>query len=350
MKSIKAISFIIISISLIWGETLPKVGTNPTFKTTGNVVIENTSRSSNNRTDTTTIFFDDMEGGTDDWTLETGWVETNSSYSSPTTSMNFDDNNYGMLQSLISPFISLPELLSENELIQFSFDVWCDFPDADGDADNYLEDYYFVEVGTQSGIYLDDWLQRLESPEITLSGSAQELTFKLRYEIEPYSGDSQDVDGCIIDGWDAANVRISTDGGSTWSVINGTPSYNSLSCYAWFYNNDGCTVPGWGGYTNGWIDASFDLSAYAGQDVKIAMYFGSDPFETDIGLFLDTGNVWAVDYSDSIDDSNIIRSSVGIAANVFTPIGPLSWTLSQAITKASTDSTETFNFNIGTSF
>ncbi len=65
---------------------------------------------------------------------------------------------------------------------------------------------------------------------------------------------------------------------------------------------------------------------------------------------MDTGNVWGVDYSDSLDDSNKIRSSVGIAANVFTPVGPLSWTLSQAITKASTDVKETFNFNIGTSF
>ena len=71
---------------------------------------------------------------------------------------------------------------------------------------------------------------------------------------------------------------------------------------------------------------------------------------TDFSLFFDAGNVWGVDYSDSVDDSNKIRSSVGIAANVFTPIGPLSWTVSQAITKASTDSTETFNFNIGTSF
>ncbi len=75
-----------------------------------------------------------------------------------------------------------------------------------------------------------------------------------------------------------------------------------------------------------------------------------ESYKTDIGLYLDTGNVWGVDYSDSLDDSNKIRSSVGIAANVFTPVGPLSWTLSQAITKASTDVKETFNFNIGTSF
>ena len=72
--------------------------------------------------------------------------------------------------------------------------------------------------------------------------------------------------------------------------------------------------------------------------------------KTDFSLYLDTANIWGVDYSDSIDDSNKIRSSVGVAANVFTAIGPLSWTLSQSLTKASSDVTETFNFNIGTSF
>jgi len=71
---------------------------------------------------------------------------------------------------------------------------------------------------------------------------------------------------------------------------------------------------------------------------------------TDISLFLDTGNVWSVDYSDSIDDTNKIRSSVGIAANVFTVVGPLSFILAQDLTKSNTDETESFNFRIGTSF
>ena len=75
-----------------------------------------------------------------------------------------------------------------------------------------------------------------------------------------------------------------------------------------------------------------------------------ESYRTDFNLFLDTGNVWNVDYSDSVDDSNKIRSSAGIGANIWTPIGPLSWTFAQDITKASTDSTETFNFRIGTSF
>ena len=71
---------------------------------------------------------------------------------------------------------------------------------------------------------------------------------------------------------------------------------------------------------------------------------------TDITVFLDTGNVWSVDYNESLEDSNKIRSSVGISANVFTMVGPLNFTLAQDLTKASTDLTETFNFRLGTSF
>ena len=69
-----------------------------------------------------------------------------------------------------------------------------------------------------------------------------------------------------------------------------------------------------------------------------------------MSIFLDTGNLWNVDYSDTVDDSNKIRSAVGGAANIFTTVGPLSFTLAQAITKGSKDETETFNFRLGTSF
>ena len=75
-----------------------------------------------------------------------------------------------------------------------------------------------------------------------------------------------------------------------------------------------------------------------------------ESYRTDFSLFLDTANVWSVDYSDSIDDTNKIRASVGIAANVFSTIGPLSFTLAQSITKANNAQTESFNFRLGTSF
>ena len=72
--------------------------------------------------------------------------------------------------------------------------------------------------------------------------------------------------------------------------------------------------------------------------------------KTDISLFVDSGNVWEVDYSSSIEDSNSLRSAFGVSANVFTAVGPLTFTLAQSISKGSTDNTEAFNFRLGTSF
>ena len=71
---------------------------------------------------------------------------------------------------------------------------------------------------------------------------------------------------------------------------------------------------------------------------------------TDISFFIDAANMWGVDYDSTIDKNNKIISSTGLAIDVFTPVGPLSFSLSQAITKNSSDQTETFRFNLGTTF
>ena len=71
---------------------------------------------------------------------------------------------------------------------------------------------------------------------------------------------------------------------------------------------------------------------------------------TDFLIFLDAANLWGVDYDSSIDDSNKIRSSYGVGVDWFTPIGPLSFSLSQTLSKASTDEAETFRFDLGTTF
>jgi outer membrane protein insertion porin family len=70
----------------------------------------------------------------------------------------------------------------------------------------------------------------------------------------------------------------------------------------------------------------------------------------DFSYFIDIANVWGVDYDSSIDDSNVIRSSTGIGMEYLSPIGPLSFSLTQPLTKKSSDQTETFRFNLGTSF
>jgi len=67
-------------------------------------------------------------------------------------------------------------------------------------------------------------------------------------------------------------------------------------------------------------------------------------------LFLDMGNVWGADYSSSIPDSSKLRTSTGIALDLMSPIGPLSFTYSIPLSKASTDREQNFLFNIGSSF
>ena len=70
----------------------------------------------------------------------------------------------------------------------------------------------------------------------------------------------------------------------------------------------------------------------------------------DVLIFFDAGNVWGVDYDSSIDNSNKIRSSIGLGVDLLTVVGPLNFSLSQPLTKADSDSTETFRFNLGTTF
>jgi outer membrane protein insertion porin family len=67
-------------------------------------------------------------------------------------------------------------------------------------------------------------------------------------------------------------------------------------------------------------------------------------------LFYDIGNVWGADYSDVISGSSKLRTSTGVALDVVTPIGPLSFTYSIPLSKASTDKEQRFLFNIGSSF
>ena len=70
----------------------------------------------------------------------------------------------------------------------------------------------------------------------------------------------------------------------------------------------------------------------------------------DASLFVDVANIWGVDYDSSIDDSDKVRSSIGIGIDWFSVIGPINFSLSESISKASSDVTQSFRFNIGTTF
>jgi outer membrane protein insertion porin family len=100
-----------------------------------------------------------------------------------------------------------------------------------------------------------------------------------------------------------------------------------------------------------------DGSDFIGGNYMSAINFSSSLpqiFENsqnlDVSLFLDAASVWGVDYDDSISENSEIRSAVGIGLNWTTVVGPLSFSLAQPLTKADTDITETFRFNLGTTF
>ena len=71
---------------------------------------------------------------------------------------------------------------------------------------------------------------------------------------------------------------------------------------------------------------------------------------TNFSVFFDAANVWGIDYNNEIDDDSKVRSSIGFAVDFFTPIGPLNFSLTEPLTKGKNDMTESFRFNLGTTF
>ena len=71
----------------------------------------------------------------------------------------------------------------------------------------------------------------------------------------------------------------------------------------------------------------------------------------DVQVFFDAARIWGVDYDSSLDNNpSKIRSSAGIGIDWFTPLGPLNFSLSLPLSKDTKDETETFRFNLGTTF
>lgn len=126
-----------------------------------------------------------------------------------------------------------------------------------------------------NGGYLSSTFAWLQTPAIDLSSATLPiLSFDLFYATETPGGEPAGYDS-----WDGCNVWASTDGGTTWSVINGSPAYGYTSSYAFgveFGMGEG--IPQWAAEPGAWAAASFDLSAFVGQsDVRVRWVMCSDP-------------------------------------------------------------------------
>ena len=66
-------------------------------------------------------------------------------------------------------------------------------------------------------------------------------------------------------------------------------------------------------------------------------------------IFFDNANVWGTDDNES-KDYNKIRSSVGLGLSWISPLGPISMSYAEPLTKSDADSLEQFSFRIGSAF
>lgn len=110
------------------------------------------------------------------------------------------------------------------------------------------------------------------------------------------------------------------------------------------------------GFENGKI-GPVENNDYIGGNYVSTVNFATDlPFilptleNVDFSYFIDVANIWGVDYNKNLDDKKKIRAATGLGLDILTPVGPISFSLSEVISKQSTDKTESFRFNLGTSF
>ena len=99
-----------------------------------------------------------------------------------------------------------------------------------------------------------------------------------------------------------------------------------------------------------------DGDDYIGGNYAYSMNFTSnipqlfeDSQNVDFLFFTDVANLWGVDYNSSIKGDGV-RSSIGIGLDWFSAIGPMNFSLALPLTKEQGDKTESFRFNLGTSF
>jgi len=163
----------------------------------------------------------------------------------------------------------------DNHVINFElyepYMFW-DFEQNDGDfTSNYINGWQWGEPtaggitaysgsklwGTNiSGFYQNNAEWTLDSPTITMSNNPM-LAF---YHIYNFEGGSNL--------WDGGNVSISTDGGTSFTVIDPITSYDgTISALG---------ESGFGGMIEEWILVQFDLHEYGNEDVIIRWHFASD--------------------------------------------------------------------------
>jgi hypothetical protein len=114
-----------------------------------------------------------------------------------------------------------------------------------------------------SGDLVDNWAIF----EATGGGT---LSFDSYWEIEP--------------AWDFGFVQVSTDGGYTWESLSNAYTTDVIDPSG--HPDIAANLPGLSGFGPGWVNLSYDLSAYSG-DILIAFRYMTDWAFNELGWFID---------------------------------------------------------------
>jgi subtilisin family serine protease/bacillopeptidase F (M6 metalloprotease family) len=199
-----------------------------------------------------------------------------------------------------------------------------------GDPTSGPEDAYSgvnVWATVLDGNYSSSSDSRLETPVITVPDSSPyaALSYWQWYYIEGYSP------------YDGGNVKISTDGGSSWTIIYPDIGYDDI---ARSYN---AGIPGeecFTGYDSDfWHKVTFDLTPYKGQSVIIRWHFGSDSSVQKVGWYIDDVRIEGVS-----DTEAPVIVSTDVPASTFDTAGPYTVT-STVVDALSGVATVTLNYS-----
>jgi immune inhibitor A len=115
------------------------------------------------------------------------------------------------------------------------------------------------------------------------------LNFKAWYDIES--------------DWDYASVQVKEAGSATWTAIQGNITTDT---------DPNEQNPGHGitGSSNDWIDASFDLSAYAGKNIELKFNYWTDVAVSLTGFYVD-------DISITVDNSKVLTDNADVDSSSF---------------------------------
>ncbi len=104
-------------------------------------------------------------------------------------------------------------------------------------------------------------------------------------------------------GYDYVQIQVQTTGSSNWVTLSGK------------YTKTGTNgTPVWDGFTD-WVNEEIDLTAYAGQSIKLRFRLISDSGVTEDGYYFDEMNITALDVETGLQESILSAQNLQISPN-----------------------------------